>query len=101
MNSLGERPHSTIGNAIRSMLHSAGLELKYWNFAFYHFIRLFNFFPCGTKKNLRLNSSMVTNLTSLYFGSLVVMFTLDLLVVAPPNLTTMSSKANFLATLLL
>jgi Reverse transcriptase (RNA-dependent DNA polymerase)./Integrase core domain. len=47
MNSLGERPHSTIGNAIRSMLYSAGLDLKYWNFAFYHFIRLFNFFPHG------------------------------------------------------
>jgi Integrase core domain. len=49
MNSLGERPHSTIGNALRSILHSAGLDLKYWNFAFYHFIRLFNFFPHGTR----------------------------------------------------
>jgi Integrase core domain. len=48
MNSLGERPHSTIGNAIRSILHSAGLDLKYWNYAFYHFICLFNFFPHGT-----------------------------------------------------
>jgi Integrase core domain. len=47
MNSLGERPHSTIGNVIHSMLHSASLDLKYWNFAFYHFIRLFNFFPHG------------------------------------------------------
>jgi Reverse transcriptase (RNA-dependent DNA polymerase). len=49
MNSLGERPHSTIGNALRSMLHASGLDLKYWNFAFYHFIRLFNFFPHGKR----------------------------------------------------
>jgi Integrase core domain. len=49
MNSLGERPHSTIGNALRSILHASGLGLKYWNFAFYHFIRLFNFFPHGTR----------------------------------------------------
>jgi hypothetical protein len=44
MNSLGERPHSTIGNALRSILHASGLDLRFWNFAFYHFIRLFNFF---------------------------------------------------------
>jgi hypothetical protein len=49
MNSLGERPHSTIGNALRSMLHACGLPMKYWNFAFYHFLRLFNFFPHGTR----------------------------------------------------
>jgi Integrase core domain. len=49
MNSLGERPHSTIGNALRSILHACGLPMKYWNFAFYHFIRLFNFFPHGTR----------------------------------------------------
>jgi hypothetical protein len=48
MNSLGERPHSTVGNAIRSILHSAGLNLKFWNFALYHFIRLYNFFPHGS-----------------------------------------------------
>jgi Integrase core domain. len=49
MNSLGERPHQTIGNAIRSLLHASGLDLKYWNFAFHHFIRLFNFFPHGQR----------------------------------------------------
>ena len=49
MNALGERPHSTIGNALRSILHASGLDLKYWNFAFYHFIRLFNFFPHGNR----------------------------------------------------
>lgn len=48
MNSLGKRPHSTFGNALWSMLHASGLDLKYWNFAFYHFlICLFNFFPHG------------------------------------------------------
>jgi hypothetical protein len=50
MNGLGERPHSTISDAIRTMLHSAGLDLKFWNFAFYHFIRLYNLFPHGDCK---------------------------------------------------
>jgi Integrase core domain. len=50
MNGLGERPHSTIGDAIRTMLHSAGLELKYWNFAFHHFIRIYNMVPHGARK---------------------------------------------------
>jgi hypothetical protein len=49
MNGLGERPHSTIGDAIRTMLHSAGLGLKFWNFAFHHFIRLYNLFPHGDR----------------------------------------------------
>ena len=31
------------------MLYSANLELKYWNFAFHHFIRLYNMFPHGDR----------------------------------------------------
>jgi hypothetical protein len=50
MNGLGERPHSTIGDALRSMLHSCGLPLKYWNFAFYHYIRLYNLVPHGDRQ---------------------------------------------------
>jgi Integrase core domain. len=49
MNSLGVRPHSTIGNALRSILHACGLSMKYWNLAFYHFVRLFNLFPHGSR----------------------------------------------------
>jgi hypothetical protein len=49
MNGLGERPHSTIGDAIRTILYSSGLPLKYWNFAFYHYVRLYNFFPHGER----------------------------------------------------
>lgn len=49
MNGLGERPHSTVGDAIRTMLHSASLPIKFWNFAFHHFIRLYNLFPHGKR----------------------------------------------------
>jgi len=49
MNGLGERPHSTVGDAVRTMLHSAGLDLKFWNFAFHHFIRLYNMYPHGQR----------------------------------------------------
>jgi hypothetical protein len=49
MNGLGERPHSTIGDAIRSILYSSGLEQKYWNFAFYHYLRLYNLVPHGNR----------------------------------------------------
>lgn len=50
MNGLGEHPHSTIGNEIRTMLYSSGLDLKYLNFAFHHFICLYNLFPHGDLK---------------------------------------------------
>jgi hypothetical protein len=49
MNGLGERPHSTIGDALRTILHSSGMAIKYWNFAFYHFLRLYNLIPHGDR----------------------------------------------------
>jgi hypothetical protein len=49
MNGLGERPHSTIGDALRTILYSSGLDLKYWNFAFYHYLRLYNLVPHGDR----------------------------------------------------
>jgi hypothetical protein len=49
MNGLGERPHSTIGDAIRSILYSSGMEQKYWNFAFYHYLRLYKLVPHGDR----------------------------------------------------
>jgi hypothetical protein len=45
MNALAERPHSTIGNALRAMLYSSGLDTKNWNYAFYHYLRLYNVTP--------------------------------------------------------
>ena len=46
-NGPGERPHRTIGDAIRAMLHGAGLDPKYWPYAFLHFIRIYNITPHG------------------------------------------------------
>ena len=46
-NSLVERPHQTIGDAMQAMLESASLPLKYWPYALYHFIQLYNFIPHG------------------------------------------------------
>ena len=43
-----ERPHATIGNAMQTMLLGANLELKYWPYAFYHYIRLYNMIPHGS-----------------------------------------------------
>ena len=44
-NGPGERPHRTIKNALRAMLAGAGLEPKFWPFAFHHFLRLYNMVP--------------------------------------------------------
>ena len=44
-----ERPHQTIADAIRTMLGGAGLPPKFWPYAFYHFLRLYNVTPHGDK----------------------------------------------------
>ena len=41
-NGPGERPHQTIGDALRAMLGGADLEPKFWAYAFHHFLRLYN-----------------------------------------------------------
>ena len=41
-NGPGERPHQTIGDGLRAMLKGAGLEPKFWPYAFHHFLRLYN-----------------------------------------------------------
>ena len=48
-NGLGERPHRTIGNALRAMLSGANLRPNFWPYAFYHFVRLYNFIPHGSR----------------------------------------------------
>jgi len=46
-NGPGERPHRTIGDAMRAMLSGAGLPAKFWPYAFQHFVRLYNLVPHG------------------------------------------------------
>jgi hypothetical protein len=48
-NGPGERPHQTIGDALRSMLSGANLRPNFWPYAFYHYLRLYNFVPHGTR----------------------------------------------------
>jgi histone deacetylase 1/2 len=40
-----ERAHLNVGNAIRAMLHGANLPIKFWPYAFHHYIRLKNAIP--------------------------------------------------------
>jgi len=35
-----ERAHQTVSNAIRAMLHGAGLDIKFWPYAFHHYVRI-------------------------------------------------------------
>jgi len=44
-NGPGERPHRTIGDAIRTMLAGANLEPRFWPFAFRHYLHLYNVIP--------------------------------------------------------
>ena len=41
-NAPGERPHQTIGDALRAMLGGADLAPCFWPYAFHHFLRLYN-----------------------------------------------------------
>ena len=40
-----ERAHRTVANSIRAMLHGANLDIKFWPYAFHHFIRIKNALP--------------------------------------------------------
>ena len=40
-----ERAHLTIGNAICAMLLGAGLPVKFWPYAFHHYLRIMNSTP--------------------------------------------------------
>jgi hypothetical protein len=48
-NGPGERPHQTIGDALRAMLTGADLRAAFWPYAFYHYLRLYNFVPHGSR----------------------------------------------------
>ena len=40
-----ERAHLTIGNGIRAMLHGANMDVRFWPYAFHHFLRIKNAIP--------------------------------------------------------
>ena len=44
-----ERPVQTVSGGIRSMLHAAKIEVKYWPYAYYHFELIYNTVPRGTR----------------------------------------------------
>lgn len=41
-NGPGERPHQTIADGMRTMLAGAALPMKFWPYAFHHFLRIYN-----------------------------------------------------------
>jgi hypothetical protein len=40
-----ERAHRTVSNAIRALLHGANLDVKFWPYAFHHYLRIKNGLP--------------------------------------------------------
>ena len=40
-----ERAHLTLANAVRAMLHGANLPIKFWPYAFHHYLRIKNSLP--------------------------------------------------------
>jgi hypothetical protein len=47
-NGSGERPHSSIGNAVWAMLYSAQFPPKYWEYAFYMYLIIHSDMPHGS-----------------------------------------------------
>ena len=71
-NGPGERPHQTIGDALRAMLTGADLRPNFWPYAFYHYVCLYHFMPHGdrTASPLILCGGTLPDLSKLHtFGS--------------------------------
>ncbi|KAI2501679.1 Retrotransposon gag protein [Fragilaria crotonensis] len=64
-NGPGERPHQTIGDALRTMLSGANLQPNFWPYAFYHYIRLYNFVP-PTAIDLQAHTRCVVPLSQIW-----------------------------------
>jgi hypothetical protein len=47
MNAPIERAHQTVADGIRTLLGGANLELQYWTYAFYHYLKIYNRAPHG------------------------------------------------------
>ena len=45
-----ERGHRTLANTIRALLLGAGLNIKFWPYAFYHAMQMSNAFPKPTQQ---------------------------------------------------
>jgi hypothetical protein len=58
-NPTAERPHQTIANVIRAMLFGGNLPPKYWEYAFYFFLRIHTVLPHG--KNIVSPYHLVTH----------------------------------------
>ena len=50
-----ERAHLTVANAVRSMLTGADLPVKFWPYAFHHYIRIKNAIPPRDKEDSPFN----------------------------------------------
>jgi hypothetical protein len=50
-NGVAERLHQTISNAVRTMLTSAHLPPRYWEYEFYFFLRIHTILPHGTTRS--------------------------------------------------
>jgi hypothetical protein len=48
-NGPGEQPHQTIADAMRTMLAGPNLPMKFWPYAFHHFLRIYNTTVHGDK----------------------------------------------------
>ena len=61
-----ERGHLTVGNALRSMLLGANLPIKFWPYAFHHYMRIDNSFPSRdqTQTPLLLATGKVDDFTA-------------------------------------
>ena len=44
-NLLAKHPMQTIRNCMRSLLNGAGLEWKFWTYAFYHYLHILSWLP--------------------------------------------------------
>ena len=62
-----ERPHRTIGAALRCMLFGASLPFQYWPHAFHHYLRIYNSVPHAndTKSPFEVLTGKVPNLSQL------------------------------------
>ena len=60
-----ERAHGTVAAAVRALLHGAGLGIKFWPFAFHHYLRLYNALPHAgqTASPLELTTGKQDDLT--------------------------------------
>ena len=74
-NGPGERPHQTIGDALRAMLTGVSLCPAFWPYAFYHFVRLYNFVPMAPAYPVPMNCAAANSRICPNFEPLVVVST--------------------------